>query len=82
MIRNGYVRRLEARVQRSRLLERWQGYPGPVQVILHTLLRDHGLQAAQLATRAVEEYVGGSEPGLQSLAGASPDEERRNSDGQ
>jgi hypothetical protein len=57
MIRNGYAKHLQAKAERSRLTERWQGYPGPVQYFLYALLRDHGLQAAQLASKAVEEYA-------------------------
>ena len=57
MIRNGYARRLQADAERARLVERWQGYSGSVQYFLYALLRDHGLQAAQLATKAVEEYA-------------------------
>jgi hypothetical protein len=54
MIRNGYARRLRAQEQRTDLVEGWQRYPGPVQYFLHVLLRDYGLQAAQIASRAVE----------------------------
>lgn len=54
MIRNGYPRRLQADAERARLVERWQAFPGPIQSILATLLHTHGLQAAQLATEAVE----------------------------
>jgi hypothetical protein len=57
MIRNGYAKRLQADAERARLAERWQGYPGSVQYFLNALLRDHGLQAARLATKAVEEYA-------------------------
>ena len=57
MIRNGYARRLKADAERSRLAERWQGYPASVQYLLYALLRDHGLQAAKLAAKAVEEYA-------------------------
>ena len=61
MIRNGYVRRLQAQAERSRLTERWQGYPQPVRQSLQTLLRDHGLVAAQLATEALVEYAASGE---------------------
>ena len=57
MIRNGYARRLQAEEERTHLAARWQGYPDPVQRLLHTLLREHGLAAAQLATKAVEAYA-------------------------
>ncbi len=57
MIRNGYPRRLQADAERAQLAKRWREYPGPVQFLLYALLRDHGLQAAQLATRAVEECL-------------------------
>ena len=57
MIRNGYARRLQADAERARLAERWQEYSAPVQYFLHALLRDHGLQAAKLATKDVEEYA-------------------------
>lgn len=57
MIRNGYARRLQADAERAQLVKRWQEYPGPVRFLLYALLRDHGLQAARIATRAVEEYA-------------------------
>lgn len=57
MIRNGYARRLQADAARASLIERWQTYPGPVQSLLADLLHHHGLQAAQLAVQAVEEYA-------------------------
>ena len=57
MIRNGYARRLWAEEERTHLVERWQAYPDPVQRLLHTLLRNHGLAAAQLATEAMEGYA-------------------------
>ena len=57
MIRNGYARRLQADAERASLVERWQSYPSPVQSLLAVLLRSHGLQAAQLATQAVEEFA-------------------------
>src|SRR6266536_3627204 len=61
MIRNGSARRLQAQAERSRLTERWQGYPQPVRQSLQTLLRDHGLVAAQLATEALVEYAASGE---------------------
>lgn len=61
MIRNSYARHMQANEQRMRLIEIWGAYPGPVQFFLQALLRDHGLQAAQIASRAVEVYVHVSE---------------------
>ncbi len=61
MIRNGSARRLQAQAERSRLTERWQGYPQPVRQSLQTLLRDHGVVAAQLAIEALVEYAASNE---------------------
>jgi hypothetical protein len=57
MIRNGYARHLRAQAERARLLQRWETLPTPVRQGLHILLRDYGLQAAQLATQTVEAFA-------------------------
>ena len=57
MIRNGYRRHLAAEAERARLSVLWQAYPAPVQHLLMTLLHQHGLQAAQAATEAVQQYA-------------------------
>ena len=61
MIRNGYARRLQAEVERSRLAEHWQGYTEPVQHVLQATLREYGLGAAQRATEALVQYAASSE---------------------
>ena len=57
MIRDGYPRRLQAEKERADLVERWRTYPDAVQSLLAALLHIHGLQAAQLATQALEECL-------------------------
>lgn len=61
MIRSGYVRRLQAEAERSRLAEQWQGYTEPVQQVLQAILREYGLGAAQRATEALVQYAASSE---------------------
>ncbi len=55
MIRNGMSRKLAVQAERARLLTQWEAYPQAVQQPLGALLRDYGLQAAALATEAVEQ---------------------------
>lgn len=76
MIRNGFVRHLQADSQRTQLVERWQGFPESVQEILHMLLQHHGLHAAQLATQAVEQCATWKD-GLLNIESACVEKEER-----
>ena len=55
MSRNRYSLGLRAQARRTRLEEQWQTYPEAVRRSLQALLQNHGLQAATLATKALED---------------------------
>jgi hypothetical protein len=51
-------RKLAAQAEREHLLAQWQAYPPTIQQRLAAILQHYGLQAAELATEALEACAG------------------------